>query len=189
MHGDDLGLALKARVTRAYGVVPVTLTSMVIVVVGIVLARTTLGVTRQPLPIGWPLAVLHVVVAQSPLGEVLGSLERIAARGPVVRGLQAVFALLLMSAGMLTYVADSPGLLVLFLALGAVGFLTAARPGADPWVWTLGLGMFAVSLIFITPLGDSVLGALVDIPVWAAAGALVLAAGAYLIKGSEPLLG
>lgn len=154
------------RLAHAYGLAHAALGSTIIVAVGLLVGHLTLGVTRQPLPLVWPLPVLHVVVAQLPLREILGPTERIAVRGAVARGARAALVLLLVSAGAVTYVVNGRErlLLVFFLLLTAVGFTAAAVSRAEPWVWTLGLGMAVVGLAFVTAFGGHVNRALASIP-------------------------
>jgi hypothetical protein len=170
-----------ARLAHAYGVFHAVLGSVLIVIIGLALDQKTLGVTRQPLPLVWPLAVLHVTVAQLPLREILGPVERIAVRGPLIRAARALLASALLTLGSVTYVAanGSPAFQIFFLLLAAIGFVTAAT-GADPWMWTLGTGMAGVGLEFITPIAP-ISRLLSDLPNLAAATAAGLAACLYVL--------
>ena len=72
-----------------------------------------------------------------------------------MRGIRAIIALVLATTGLVTYISaqGDHALLILFLALAAVGFTAATVSRANPWAWTLGVGMVIVGLMFITPLG------------------------------------
>lgn len=174
------------RLAHAYAMVQALLGSMIIVIIGLALEQKTVGVTRQPLPLVWPLGVLHVVVAQLPLPEILGSLERVAVRGSLARGVRAVLVLVLLTTGSVTYMSGNRALLAYFLTLAAAGFIAAAVSRADPWVWTLGIGMAGVGLVFITPLGGPISRFLESIPVPVAVASVGIAACVYVLRGWLP---
>jgi hypothetical protein len=164
------------RLARAYGLVPAVAGSAALVVVGLVLQSRTIGVTRQPLPLVWPLAVLHVVVAQLLLPDILGAVEQVARRRASVRSARALGALALLLAAPLTYAAGNRALIVFLLAVAAAGFATAAIGRVEPWVTTLGLGLAGVGLLFITPLGGPISRFLTGVPL--GVGAVLVAATA-----------
>jgi hypothetical protein len=184
VFSDDRRPALIVRLAHAYGVAHAVVGSMLMILVGLGLGPMTLGVSRQPLPLVWPLAVLHVVVAQLPLREILGPAERIAVRGPLTRGARVVIVQLLLLTGPFTYVVATGErlLLVFFLLLTAAGFTAAALSRAEPWAWTLGLGMTVVGLAFVTALGSAVNRGLECIPVPVASLLVVAASCLYVAR-------
>ncbi len=173
------------RLVGAYGGLYALIGSAVIVAVGLVSQQQVLGVTRQPLPLVWPLTVVHVTLAQLPLRDVFGPMERVSARGATSRALRAAVALLLIGAGIGTYLAarGEHALLVFCLLLTALGFTVAALGRSDCWVWTLGVGLLTVGLAYITPLGGPIGGVLDAIPVAAAATVAVASAVAFIATG------
>lgn len=170
-----------ARLAHAYGMTHATLGTAAAVLVGLLVQQNTLGVTRQPLPMVWPIAVLHIVLAQLPLRDLLTPVERVAHRTPLSRAARAGFSVGLLAVGAATYVTagDSRELLTFFLLLTAVGFTAAALARSDPWVWTLGVGLSVIGLAFVTPAGAAVSDALLAVPVPAAAASAAVACCLY----------
>jgi hypothetical protein len=174
------------RLARAYGVLQALLGCLGIVVIGLVVQQQTLGVTRQPLPLVWPLTVLHIVVGQLPLPGIMGSLERVGVRGPWVRGVRALIVLVLLTAVPLTYASGNRALVTFFLIVASAGFTAAAVSRTEPWVWSLGPGMVAVGLLFITPWGGPMSRFLENFPVLAGVTLLVLSTCGYVFRGWQP---
>lgn len=162
---------MKWRVASAYNLISATIGSIVLTCAAIMVEQKTLGVTRQPLPLVWPLAVLHVTIAQLPLRNILGPLERAIVRGIASRGSRAAFALLTIMSACLTYatVDRRPELAAFLLLLSGCGFLVSTFKGQEAWQWTLALGMLVICLIFMTPLATPIGATLVKI---SAAGAI-----------------
>lgn len=176
------------RLVSAYGGMYVIFGSVVAVVVGLILQSRVLGVTRQPLPLVWPLMVLHVTLAQLPLRDAFGSLERVSVRATTSRGLRAALALLSIGVGIGTYIGarGEHALLIFCLLLTALGFAAGTLGRSDSWVWTLTVGMTTVGLVYITPLGQALGDALGTMPV-AAVTAVVLVAAVAFTFGSGHL--
>jgi hypothetical protein len=173
---------------NAYGGTYVILGSVVAVAVGLIVPSRVLGVTRQPLPLVWPLMVLHVTLAQLPLRDAFGALERVSVRAATSRALRAALTSLSIGVGIGTYIAahGERELLVLCLLLTALGFSAGAFGRSDCWIWTLTVGMVIVGLVYITPLGQPLSGALGAVPL-AAVTAVVLAAAVAFTFGAGRL--
>ena len=129
----------------------------------------------------WPIAVLHIVLAQLPLRDLLTPVERVAHRTPLSRAARAGFSVGLLAVGAATYVTarDNRELLTFFLLVTAVGFTAAALARSDPWVWTLGVGLSVIGLAFMTPAGAAVNDALLAVPVPVAAASVAVATCLY----------
>jgi hypothetical protein len=177
---------MRTRLARAYGLSYAVLGSAVAVLAGMLVQQRTLGVTRQPLPLVWPIAVLHITLTQLLLPDLLGPTERVALRGHISRAVRAAVSVTLVAIGAATYVTareDRP-LLVFFLLMTTVGFIAAALARTDPWVWTLGVGLTVIGLAFVVPVGGaSVSRVLESVPLPLAAASIVLAAEGYALQG------
>nr|WP_284289433.1 hypothetical protein [Angustibacter aerolatus] len=64
LHACDDGPAVRARLLVAHAVPQAIAGTVLLLGAGLVLSRTTVGATRLPLPIVWPLAVLQVAVSR-----------------------------------------------------------------------------------------------------------------------------
>lgn len=173
------------RLARAYGVLLAAALSTVAVVVGVVVQQKSLGVTRYPMPLVWPLSVLHVTFALLPLREVLGPAERVAARGRTARAIRGGVVLALLGTGAVSYVPaqGNATFRIFYFALAAVGFGAAGLVrSSDPWAWTLGVGMAAIGIEFITPwlLLQTSLG---TVPGPVAVAVLIGSAAVYVLAG------
>lgn len=174
------------RLARAYGVDRAAAAAVGVLVVLAFLGQHVIGVTRQPLPLTWPLSVLLVLATQLPLRDVLGPVERVALRSPLARGVRAAICLVLVAVGSAFGVAGhgDPELRVFTLTLAALGFV-AARILEDSWAWILGVGMGWVGLQFVTPLGAGLASALGGVPLPVAAVTLLVSASVYVAAGGR----
>jgi hypothetical protein len=159
------------------------LASTAVLLAGFIVGQHLVGVTRQPLPLIWPLGVLLVLAAQLPLREIFGLAERVATRSLLTRALRAGFTLLIITIASAVNVAThaDPVLQVFLLLLVAVGFATAAVTRTEPWALTLALGMGWVGLQFVTPLGQQMGAFLEDVGLVIATALVIVAAALYVI--------
>ncbi|NLT55602.1 MAG: hypothetical protein GXX79_13785 [Actinomycetales bacterium] len=172
------------RLSLAYGAIQAALASAAMILLLVLLGRHMIGVTRQPLPLSWPLSVTLVVASQVPLRNALDPLERVAAKAPVMRALRAAFSLLVLAltAAASLVASVDPALLVFIALLAALGFTSVALTGTEPWLWTLPAGMTWVGLQFITPLGTQMASLLSIVPVPVAIVSPILAAALYTVN-------
>ena len=172
------------RLLYAYGMAHSLMGTFAAVVLGLLVQEQILGVTRQPLPLVWPVMVLHVVVAQLSLPDLFGPIETVADRSHVSRSIRASFCLLLIAVGATTYVAarGDRALLTFLLLLAALGFVAGALVPIDPWAWTLGVGLLVVGVVFVTPEGTSVSSSLREVPVTMAAASTIVSALGYAFQ-------
>lgn len=178
-------VAMVGRLAHAYSASYALTGALVFSTVGLLLQQQVLGVTRQPLPLAWPLVVVHVSLALLPLRQAFGLLERESLRAPISRAVRALVALLSIGIGLVSYVGirGEHALLMFCLALGAVGFTAGILGRWSAWVCALGVGMAIVGLVFITPWGASISAVLETFPTAVAAAAVAASATVFIITG------
>jgi hypothetical protein len=137
------------------------------------------AVTRQPLPLVWPLLVVYVTVCLVPLEDVMSGLERTGGRDSIVRAVRfgLVSALLVAGGSVAAWLDDVPIAWPLTLtAVGLTAFLLAAWPA---WASALVFGQSMVCLEFMTPIRP-ISGLLAPLPWQVACTAFIVAGVSYV---------